>query len=86
MLSTHLSSKGQVVIPRAIREEHHWGSGMELMIEDHQDGIKLKPRKPFKTVAVDDLVGCTGYKGKRKTLAAMKQGIVEGIGLKYGQH
>jgi len=32
MISTHLSSKGQVMIPRQICQHQHWESEQELVI------------------------------------------------------
>ena len=39
-----LSSKGQVVIPKEIRDELHWESGQELTIETTESGVLLKSR------------------------------------------
>ncbi|WP_306535410.1 AbrB/MazE/SpoVT family DNA-binding domain-containing protein, partial [Geobacter sp.] len=42
-----LSSKGQIIIPKQVREAHHWRTGMEFVVESVGDGILLRPRKPF---------------------------------------
>lgn len=34
METTKLSSKGQVIIPKAFRSTHHWEPGLELMVID----------------------------------------------------
>ena len=39
-----LSSKGQVVIPKAIREQLHWEAGIELTAIPAGDGIMLQPK------------------------------------------
>ena len=43
MEKTRLSNKGQVVIPKAVRVLHGWKAGLEFVIENVDDGIKLKP-------------------------------------------
>lgn len=47
METTKLSSQGQVIIPKSLRDAHHWEAGIELIAIDMGDGILLKPKKPF---------------------------------------
>ena len=37
MVKTRLSSKGQVIIPKAVRERQGWQPGTELEVEDQGD-------------------------------------------------
>ena len=46
METTRLSEKGQIVIPKRVRETHGWEPGIEFVIEELEDGVKLKPVKP----------------------------------------
>jgi AbrB family looped-hinge helix DNA binding protein len=78
METTRLSSKGQVIIPQTIREAHQWVSGVEFLVTDTDQGILLTPIRPFKSTLIEDVIGCTGYKGKKKSLKAMEQGIKKG--------
>ena len=78
METTRLSSKGQIIIPQMIREAHEWHSGLEFAVIDTDQGILLAPIKPFKTSSVQAVIGCTGYKGARKTLKDMQKGIEKG--------
>lgn len=79
METTRLSSKGQVIIPQAIRDAHHWQPGLDFTVIEMGDGILLKPTKAFKASTVQDVLGCTGYKGKKKTLKEMEEGIAQGV-------
>ena len=47
MAKTRLSSKGQVIIPKAVRDRHGWQPGVELEVEDRGDAVVLRPAKPF---------------------------------------
>ncbi|MBI5446343.1 MAG: AbrB/MazE/SpoVT family DNA-binding domain-containing protein, partial [Deltaproteobacteria bacterium] len=67
--------KGQVIIPKAIREGHHWTAGTEFIVEDTAAGLLLKPRKPFPPTRVEEGLGCAGYSGPAKTLEEMEEGI-----------
>ena len=78
MEKTRLSNKGQVVIPKAVRSIHGWKSGLELIIEDTGDGIKLSPFKPYKETKIDEVIGCIGYKGPRRSLKDMEAAIEKG--------
>jgi AbrB family looped-hinge helix DNA binding protein len=78
METTHLSSKGQVVIPQFIREAHHWQPGFEFFITETKKGILLTPVKPFKKFSIEQIIGCVGYKGAKKSLKAMEKGIAKG--------
>jgi len=60
--TTKLSSKGQVVIPKSLRNTHHWEAGLELMVIDTGDGLLLKPRAPFATTELAEVAGL--FKGK----------------------
>jgi AbrB family looped-hinge helix DNA binding protein len=78
MNTTRLSEKGQVVIPKQVREAHSWEPGMEFIVEDTGDGIQLKPIKPFKKSTIDEVRGCLHYKGPRKSLEDMEAAIAKG--------
>ncbi len=79
METTRLSSKGQVIIPQAIRDAHQWQPGLAFTVIEIEEGILLKPAKAFKTSSVQEVLGCTGYSGKKKSLEEMEQGIAQGV-------
>lgn len=78
MNTTRLSEKGQVVIPKQVREAHGWEPGLEFIVEDTGDSIKLKPIKPFKKTTIEDVRGCLHYKGPRKSIREMEEAIAKG--------
>ncbi len=76
---TRLSSKGQVIIPKALRDAHHWQAGQELIAINTGDGILLKPKKPFQETKLEDVAGCLSYEGKAKTLDELDNAIRQGV-------
>lgn len=76
---TTLSTKGQVVIPREVRERHGWRPGVELWIEDRDDHVVLRAVPEVRESTLDELAGATGYRGRRKSLEEMEAGIAEGV-------
>ena len=81
MEKTKLSSKGQIIIPKAVRDAHGWKEGTEFTVEDTQNGVLLKPRRSalFPPTKIEDVVGCVQYKGPRKSLKDMKRGMDEAM-------
>jgi AbrB family looped-hinge helix DNA binding protein len=79
MLTTKLSSKGQVIIPKEIRNRHHWESGQELQAIDTDDGILLRPASPFPETTLKDVSSCLAYSGKPKSLEEMEAAIKKGV-------
>ena len=78
MERTRLSNKGQIVIPKAIRTLHGWQAGLEFIIESVEDGIKLRPIKPCRETRIEEVIGCVGYRGPKKTLRDMEEAIAKG--------
>jgi AbrB family looped-hinge helix DNA binding protein len=75
MDQTKLSTKGQVILPKGIRDARAWEPGTEFSIEETADGILLRPLPSFSDVTLDQVAGCFGYMGKRKTVAEMNAAI-----------
>jgi AbrB family looped-hinge helix DNA binding protein len=76
MDTTKLSSKGQLVLPSAIRAARKWKPGTELAVENRPEGVLLRPLKPFAPTRLADVIGSAGYKGPRRTLRDMDEAIV----------
>ena len=79
METTRLSTKGQIIVPKRIRLAKAWGHGTEFTVEEHRDGILLRPTARFPRTTLDKVVGCLRYMGKPKTLAQMGAAIGEKV-------
>ena len=73
---TRLSSKGQIVLPQAVRDAHRWTPGTVFTIEDTVDGVLLRAVKPFPRTRIEDVFGCAEYHGPTKTLAEMDAAVM----------
>lgn len=73
---TRLSSKGQIVLPTAIRAARKWKPGQELSVEDTPEGVLLRPAKPFPETPLDAAIGAARYSGRRRSLKQMEQAVL----------
>jgi AbrB family looped-hinge helix DNA binding protein len=83
--TTRLSSKGQLIVPKSIRDQKQWDPGMEFTVEFCGDGILLRPTERFPRTTLDQVAGCLGYSGPVKTLDEMDEGIARMMKDKHGR-
>ena len=54
---TRVSTKGQVILPKAIRDKRKWTAGTELTVEETAEGVLLRPAPAFAPTRVDEVAG-----------------------------
>jgi len=74
-LKTTVSTKGRVVLPKALREQRKWTAGTRLVVEGTAEGVLLKAMPAFAPTHPKDVFASLPYKGKAKTLEEMAAGI-----------
>lgn len=74
-LITTLSTKGQVILPKAIRDQRQWSAGTRLMVEDTKDGVLLKAAPIFAPTRPEDVFASLPHRGPPKSLEEMDAGI-----------
>jgi AbrB family looped-hinge helix DNA binding protein len=74
-LTTVVSTKGQVILPKAIRQRRDWQAGTRLIVEDTPAGVLLRRAQAFPETRPEDVRGMLAYKGKPKTLEEMDEAI-----------
>ena len=79
MNTTKLSSKGQIIVPKWIRDANKWEAGLEFIVVDTGDGILLKPKRPFTPTTLEEVAGCLPYAGKAKTIEEMETAVQQGM-------
>lgn len=81
METVKLSTKGQIVIPKDIRESHHLAAGTEFVIAFMEGEIRLKPIPAFPARNAEEGMGILARKG-RKPLSDEETGFAIGEMLK----
>lgn len=56
-ITTTVSTKGQVILPKAIREQRDWPAGTKLIVENTPDGVLLKSMPVFAPTSIEDVFG-----------------------------
>jgi AbrB family looped-hinge helix DNA binding protein len=69
-VTTVISTKGQVILPKAIRDQRKWPAGTKLVVEDTPQGVLLKPW-PFPPTTIEQVAGCLKWDGPPLTLEDM---------------
>lgn len=74
-----ISSKGQLVLPKAVRDQFGLVAGSEVDVESVGETIVLKPRPKVarKKYTLDEVAGFLKYDGPQVTLEDMERGIEE---------
>jgi len=79
MARTRMSSKGQLIIPKEIRDRHGWAAGTELEVVDKGAVVELRPRRSFAPTLLEDVVGIARYKGPALTIEEMDRAVEEAV-------
>jgi AbrB family looped-hinge helix DNA binding protein len=74
-LMTVVSTKGQVILPKAIRQQRRWGAGTRLVVENTPDGVLLTTAPLFARTEPEEVFGSLACRGAPKSLAEMDAGI-----------
>jgi AbrB family looped-hinge helix DNA binding protein len=76
MQTTRLSSKGQIILPKSVRDEQNWEPGTEFSVELVGDGVLLRPVKSVAHSRLEDVAGCLRVTGPARTIAEMDAAVV----------
>lgn len=74
-LTTTISTKGQVILPKAIRDQRRWSAGTKLTVEDTPEGVLLKAGPVFPETSIDAVAGSLKRPGRALTLKEMDDAI-----------
>jgi AbrB family looped-hinge helix DNA binding protein len=85
MDTIRLSSKGQLVLPKAIREAHAWTEGTKFIVERVPEGVLLRPVRSFPATRLEDVIGCAGYRGRARSTEDMDRAIAQGMKARRGR-
>lgn len=73
--TTRMSTKGQVILPKAVRQERRWSAGTRLVVENREDGVLLREAPLFTATEPEEVFGTLAFAGKAKTLEEMDASV-----------
>lgn len=80
METVKLSSKGQFILPKTIRDRHHWDAGTEFIIIDRGTELVIKPLTIFPATELESPDTPSVYGGKPLSLEEMDQAVMAEAG------
>jgi AbrB family looped-hinge helix DNA binding protein len=84
-LTTTVSTKGQVILPKAVRLRRNWAAGTRLVVEDTPDGVLLKAAPVFAPTRPEEVAGMLAHRGPPKTLEEMDAAITTEVRRRYAR-
>ena len=76
-LTTTVSTKGQVILPKAVREHLGWGVGVKLVVEESSDGVILRRAPLFQQTDMNKVFGQLKSPVGPLSLEEMDAGVAE---------
>ena len=74
-LTTTVSTKGQVILPKAVRDERAWNAGTRLVVERTREGVLLREEARFPRTRLEDVVGLLSGPGPVLTIEQMDEAV-----------
>lgn len=56
-MTTRISTKGQVILPKAIRDRRDWEAGTRLLVEETPEGVLLRRARAFPETRPETVFG-----------------------------
>jgi AbrB family looped-hinge helix DNA binding protein len=84
-LTITLSTKGQVILPKSIRQRRRWDVGTRLIVEDTPEGVLLRAAPIFKLTRSEDVFGSLKADRPPKTLEEMDAGVAAEARRRYAR-
>ncbi len=84
-LTTTVSTKGQVVLPKTVREHRNWTSGTRLVVEDTPEGVLLRPVPAFPQTTSDEVFGMLPAQGPAKSTEEMDAAVLAEAARRHGR-
>jgi AbrB family looped-hinge helix DNA binding protein len=75
-LTTVVSTKGQVILPKSVRQHRNWTPGTKLEVEETSDGVFLRLAPLFVATRPADVFGSLKTDGRPRTVEEMDAAVV----------
>ncbi len=76
METVTLSSKGQLVIPKAVRNDAHVVAGSQFEVRYLKGEIRLRPLSAPNISSLEEVAGCLAHPGRKRLSEAAVQAAI----------
>jgi AbrB family looped-hinge helix DNA binding protein len=76
METVTLSSKGQLVIPKGVRDDAHIVAGSRLQVQYLDGEIRLRPLPAQGTATLSEVAGCLAKPGRKRLTEAQTRAAI----------
>jgi AbrB family looped-hinge helix DNA binding protein len=83
--TTTISTKGQVILPKAIRDAKDWSVGKELLVEETADGVLLRAARPFRPTRPEEVFGRLDAREKHLKIEDFDKAIANEAGRRHAR-
>lgn len=73
---TTVSTKGQVILPKAVRQRRAWDAGTRLLVEDTAEGVLLRRAPAFAATRPEEVFGMLPFRGIPKSVEEMDAAVL----------
>ena len=75
-ITTVVSTKGQVILPKAIRQHRDWPAGTRLVVEETPDGVLLRRAPAFPPTCAEDVFARLRHSGAPVSVEEMDAAVL----------
>lgn len=75
-LTTTVSTKGQVILPKAIRDRRGWDAGVRLLVEETAEGVLLKRAPAFAATRPEAVFAMLPPRGAPRSVEEMEAAVL----------
>jgi AbrB family looped-hinge helix DNA binding protein len=75
-LTTTVSTKGRVILPKAVRDRREWNAGTRLLVEDTPDGVLLKRAPAFAPTKPEEVFGMLPRRSAPRSVEEMDRAVL----------
>ncbi|WP_333834901.1 AbrB/MazE/SpoVT family DNA-binding domain-containing protein [Rubrimonas sp.] len=84
-LATTVSTKGQVILPKTVRERRRWSAGTRLVVEETPEGVLLRAAPAFPPTTAAGVFGMLRASGPAKSLEEMDAAVLGEAARRHGR-
>lgn len=77
---TTLSTKGQVILPKGLRDRRQWSPGTRLIVEDTPEGVLLRQAPAFQPTDTASVFGRLRHEGPPVSIEDMDAALRDEAG------